>query len=93
MEMNQILCQMKVDKKTEEIKLVNLSFGREMRVHEEIMSAYLEFQNVLFYKICLRIRHFIISNRSLKLSTIWRIHRWKSLNNVYVVATGIDYFF
>lgn len=48
MEMNQILCQMNVDKKTEEIKLVNLNFGREMRVHEEIMSAYLEFQNVLF---------------------------------------------
>lgn len=46
-EMNEIVCQMKEEEKLEKIKMVNLNVGREMRVHEEIILAYQEFQEVL----------------------------------------------
>lgn len=45
--MNDIICRMNEETKNEEIKLIHLNFGREIRVHEEISSAYLEFQSVI----------------------------------------------
>lgn len=38
---------MNENRKIEEIKVINLNYGREIRVHEEISSAYLEFQSVI----------------------------------------------
>lgn len=45
--MNDILCRMNENKKIEEIKMIHLNYGREIRLHEEISSAYLEFQSVI----------------------------------------------
>lgn len=47
MEMNEIVCRMKEDSKSEEIKIINSNVGREMRVHEEIILAYQEIQMVI----------------------------------------------
>lgn len=46
--MHDIVNHMKEYEKTEGLKLINLEIGREMRVNEEIMLAYTEFQNVRF---------------------------------------------
>lgn len=46
MEMNETVCQMQEEKLFETVKSVNLDIGREVRVNEEIMLSYEEFQKV-----------------------------------------------
>lgn len=45
--MNQILCKKNETEREEAIKLMDLNIEREVRVHEEIISAYQEFQKVI----------------------------------------------
>lgn len=47
MEKNQIRCENNETEREEAIKLINLNIEQEVRVNEEIITAYEEFQKVL----------------------------------------------